>query len=194
MPKQDNHIPAFCETRLALLIAFSWGLAEATVFFLVPDIFIGFVAIFNWRRGLLSTAYVIAGAMVGGAVMYILAANNAPAMVNLLTRIPLISMEMIENVSRQVEMNGLRALVIGPWQGIPYKIFAVQAGAQGLSFLQFMPITIIARLERMLPVALFGSVTGTWLRKSIQRHTWLTTSIYAVLWIGIYIGYYLKFR
>lgn len=36
-------------------LAFTWGVAEATVFFLVPDVAIGAVALFGLRRNLLAT-------------------------------------------------------------------------------------------------------------------------------------------
>jgi membrane protein YqaA with SNARE-associated domain len=189
-----DRIATFGASRISIAVAFLWGFAEATVFFLVPDIFLGFVSIFNWRKGLHLAAATVAGALVGGAVMYGFAANNPPAADKVLTAIPLIDSAMVADVRSQVESGGLSALVTGPLQGIPYKIFAVQSGAQGLPFFQFLLFTILARSERLLPVALLASAFGRFAHKFIRRQTWLVLGIYLALWVGIYIIYFLQFR
>lgn len=192
-PSLYNQISRFSTVRLAMAIAFLWGFAEATVFFLVPDIFLGFAAIFNWRKSLHFAAATVAGALLGGALMYGFAANSPPAADRVLTAIPLIDAAMVADVRLQVEASGLSALVTGPWQGIPYKIFAVQAGAQGLPFSRFLLFTILARSERLLPVALLAAAFGRFWRDFIQRRTRLITGAYLALWAGIYLIYVLKF-
>jgi membrane protein YqaA with SNARE-associated domain len=189
-----NHIKTFSESRQALFVAFLWGLAEATIFFLVPDILLGLVVLFSWRKGLMSTVFTLAGAMIGGAIMYTLAYNNTAAMNQVLMSIPLINRNMVNTVMEQMKQNGLRALVMGPLQGIPYKIYAVQAGIQRLPFIPFLFFTIPARLERILPVVLLGGVIGVAFKKFIQRHASLVTSTYFGVWVCIYMLYYLRFR
>ena len=189
-----RRISAYSASRQTLAIAFLWGLAEATVFFLVPDVLLGFVALFNWRRGLLSTVWVVAGAMVGGAIMYALAVNNVVAMNQLLTSIPLVNANMVNLVREQVGRSGLSALVTGPLQGIPYKIYAVQVGAQGLALIPFLLFTIPARLERILPVALVGAAVGVAFRKIIRRYPGLVVAGYVALWVCIYALYTVRFR
>jgi membrane protein DedA with SNARE-associated domain len=187
-------LSAHAASRNALLIAGLWGLAEATLFFLVPDIYIGLVALFNWRRGLWATAFTVLGALVGGAVMYALAANNPPGMQALLTYVPLVSRDMVNTVGEQLRTQGLAALVTGPLQGIPYKVYAVQAGAQRLPFAAFWLLTIPARLERILPVALIGAAAGTLLRSFIQRHTKWVVAAYAAFWLVVYALYFVRLR
>lgn len=176
------------------MIAWFWGLAEATLFFLVPDIYLGFVAIFSWRKGLWATAFTVLGAIVGGAIMYALAANNPKRMLDLLTYIPLINVNMVNAVGEQMRVEGLNAMVVGPLQGIPYKVYAVQAGAQRLPFVVFLLLTIPARLERILPVALVGAVGGVLFRSFIRRHTKLVVAAYAAFWLCVYALYYLRLR
>ena len=180
--------------RGGFVIAFLWGLAEATVFFLVPDIYLGFAGLFNWRKGLLATAFVVAGSVLGGAIMYALAAHNAVEMNKFLTALPLINTDMVNSVKEQVQTNGVGALLTGPLQGIPYKVYAVQAGEQGIPLLSFLLATIPARLERVLPVVLAGAITGVAFRKYIQHHTSLVLGAYVALWGCIYTLYYFRFR
>lgn len=181
-------------SRAPILIGFLWGLAEATLFFVVPDVYLGLVALFNWRRGAWTTAAAAAGAMIGGAGMYALAAQDAQALTQVLTHVPLISYAMVQTVGGQLQESGLLAMVTGPLEGIPYKVYAVQAGAQHSSFAMFLLMTSLARLERLLPVAVLCAIAGTAFRKIIVRHTLLVVGAYALLWVGIYVFYYLRFR
>ena len=175
----------------SMVVAFLWGLAEATLFFIVPDVYLGFVALFHWRNGLLATLAALAGAMIGGAILYALAASDGAAVSQLLVRIPLISPEMVRAVAEQMQENGLAAMVSAPLQGVPYKIYAAQAGQQQLPFIPFLLVTVLARLERTLPVALAGAAFGKVFKRFVQRRTALVTGTYALLWVGVYVVYYL---
>lgn len=178
----------------SLVIACLWGLAEATLFFIVPDVYLGFVVLFHWRKGLLATLAAVAGAMIGGAIMYTLAVANGAAINQLLIRIPLISPEMVRTVAEQTQGSGLVAMVSAPLQGIPYKIYAAQAGQQHLPFIPFLLATIPARLGRFLLVALAGTAFGTAFKKFVRRRTALVIGTYALLWVAVYVVYYLQMR
>jgi len=181
-------------SRSSLVIAFLWGLAEATLFFIVPDMYLGFVAVFHWRRGLLATLATVAGAMIGGATMYVLAVSNGAAVNQLLVRIPLISPEMVRTVAEQMRASGLAAMISAPLQAVPYKIYAAQAGQQHFPFIQFLLVTLPARLERTLPVVLAAAAFGSALKRLVQRRTALVIGTYALLWVGVYVAYYLQMR
>ena len=178
----------------SLIIACLWGLAEATLFFIVPDVYLGFVVLFHWRRGLLATLAAVAGAMIGGAIMYTLAVANGAAMNQLLVRIPLITPEMVRTVAEQTQGSGLVAMLSAPLRGIPYKIYAVQAGRQHLPFIPFLLVTIPARLVRFLAITLAGVAFGTAFKKLVQRRTALVIGAYGLLWVAAYVVYYLQMR
>ncbi len=180
----------YTESWIAPSIGLLWGFAEATLFFIVPDIYLGFVALFNWRRGLLSLMWSIVGALLGGAVMYTLASENSHAATQLVLRVPLIGPDMLQTVSDQLSSQGLFSLVSGLFAGIPYKIYAVQAGSQNLPILGFLLMTIPARLARILPVTGMASIAGVVLRKNVKRQTIVILSLYILLWVGIYIIYF----
>jgi len=174
------------KSRWSIIIAFVWGFAEATAFFIVPDVYLGFVALFNWRRGLWAMIAALIGAMLGGSVMYVLAMNN-PSGINLfLTRVPLIDATLVNDVANQMHTNGLISLLNGPLRGTPYKIYAAQAGQQSLPFLYFLLLTIPARLERFLPVVLIFGGIGKWFGIFCERHTKFVVGSYALMWGIIY--------
>lgn len=182
------------KSRWSILIAFVWGFAEATAFFIVPDVYLGFAALFNWRRGLSAMIAAVIGAMVGGSVMYGLATRDLSAVNLFLTQVPLINAEMVADIANKMQAAGLVTMINGPLRGVPYKIYAVQAGGQSLPYLSFLFMTILARLERLLPVTLLAGGFGQWFKKSIEKHTALVVMSYSLIWGIIYFLYYLRFR
>lgn len=188
--KLHTKLRKYTESWIAPSIGLLWGFAEATLFFIVPDFYLGFVALFNWRRGLLSLMWSVAGAILGGAVMYILASKNSHAATELVLRVPLIGLDMVQTVSDQMSSQGLVSLVSGLFAGIPYKIYAIQAGSQNLPILSFLLMTIPARLARILPVTGIACIAGVALRKNVKQHTIVILSLYILLWVGIYLIYF----
>lgn len=180
----------------SIIIAFVWGFAEATAFFIVPDVYLGFVALFNWRRGLWAMIAALIGAMLGGSVMYILAMNNPSGLNLFLTRVPLIDSTLVNDVADKMRTDGLITLLNGPLRGTPYKIYAAQAGEQSLPFLYFLLMTIPARLERFLPVVLVFGGIGKWFGTFCEKHTKFVVVGYALLWGIIYFVfiYYFNFH
>ena len=181
-------------SKWSLIIGFVWGFAEGTAFFVVPDVYLGLVALFHWKRGLWAMVAGIVGAMVGGSVMYSLAMRDISTINLFLERIPLINAEMISDIANKMQMDGLITMVNGPLRGIPYKIYAVQAGGQALPYLPFLIFTILARLERLLPVTLLAGALGKRFQKFIEQHASFVVVIYIVIWGIIYVLYYLRFR
>ena len=179
-------LSSHAKSRWSIIIAFVWGFAEATAFFIVPDVYLGFVALFNWRRGLSAAVAALIGAMLGGSVMYILAMNNPSAINMFLTRVPLIDSALVNDVANQTHTYGLTAVLTGPLKGTPYKIYAAQAGEQSLPFLYFLLMTIPARLERFLPVVLVFGGIGKWFGTFCEKHTKLVMGSYALMWGIIY--------
>ena len=181
-------------SRAALLLAFGWGLAEATLFFVVPDVFLGCVALFRWRSGLAAMLAAVLGALFGGALMYGLGLGNPAGMHALLVRIPLIKPAMLDTVAAQMHTQGLLALISGPLQAIPYKIYAVQAGEQQLPLALFLLLTVPARLERMLPVVLLASLAGSVCKPFVRRHAAVVLCLYLSLWFVVYLLYFAAVR
>lgn len=140
-------------------MAFGWGVAEATVFFVVPDFWTSYLALRRPRRGLATTAAATAGALLGGAVVHRWA-TGVPAQrsARWAARIPAISPSMVAKVDRQMQQRGLSALMIGPFTGTPYKLYARSAGVQGHSLGAFLAWSVPARMTRFVLVT--GAVGG----------------------------------
>src|SRR5436190_634460 len=53
-----------------IFAAVAWGFAEATLFFIVPDVLITLIALFSFKKSALAMLLATLGAVVGGALMF----------------------------------------------------------------------------------------------------------------------------
>lgn len=175
---------AIVSINMILLAAFLWGLAEATLFFIVPDVFLTFIALRSLRRALTATIFAVGGAIIGGVLMYFFASRN------MLLAIPAINAAMIDEVGRQVADHGAQRVFLGPLRGIPYKIYAAQWGWQHLSPTTLVLITISARAIRFVLTSAIASFAATGLRKRIQERS--ITAIHVIVWTAFYVMYFTR--
>lgn len=184
-----RRLKSFTSSRTAIAIAFFWGLSEATFFFIVPDVFFAFTALFIPTLGLIHGIVTIFGSMVGGIIMYKLASIYPLALQNFLNQIPGINEHMITQVYTNFNTMGLKALFIAPLSGVPYKIYGVEAAIAKIDFAQFILMTFPSRLIRILAVSLIASGVGKIFQKNIEQHTKRWVVFYITLWIIIYVLY-----
>lgn len=165
-----------------------WGFAEATLFFVVPDVLLSAVALTSVRRALVLSVWVLAGALVGGTLMWLLGRADLATGKELLVLLPAIDAEMIADVGDQLESSGLPSLFAGPVTGTPYKIYALQAGGLGISLVQLLLVSIPARMLRFVIVTL--AVGG--ISKLLER--WLNLrwrrALLALSWTAFYAWYF----
>jgi membrane protein YqaA with SNARE-associated domain len=179
--------------RIRLWIAgFVWGLAEATIFFVVPDVLLTFAAQRHGLRVALAVmGFVVTGAVLGGLIMWWLGAVYPAAMISFLDGIPAISREMIDAAAAAQTHDPFGALIAGSFSGAPYKVFAATARAAGMSAPWFLLLTIPARAARFIlgivATAIIDWAAATWLssqtRFRILAAFWVV--FYAVFWLVI---------
>lgn len=172
-----------------LAIAGLWGLAEATVFFVVPDVWISFVAMRRgWQAGLLAACLACIGALIGGALMYLWGGRDAASARHLLDMIPAISPGMIWVTGYQLKDAGPVGMILGAFTGVPFKIYAVEAGANGTGLGAFLGMAAIARITRFALAALIAAAAANILRRFYSERTIL--SLLAGFWIVFYAWYF----
>jgi membrane protein YqaA with SNARE-associated domain len=170
-----------------------WGFAEATVFFVVPDVWIGLLALFSWRAGVRAVVLAVGGAMIGGVLMYAVGAQLEPERsAKLLQAVPAISPAMIARVATEMRDGGPRSMLLGPLQGTPYKIYARTAGSQRQSLGATLLWTIPARGARFLLVAAVAALYGALMRRVTARPGWIVAS-YLLAWAIFYAWYFQSF-
>jgi hypothetical protein len=175
--------------RPGLVVAFLWGMAEATFFFIIPDVFLSFVAVRDWRSTWKHIVAVLAGALLGGALLFHWAQADPKAAHAAVARVPFVTPEMFAKVNSGFDKMGLLAVLSGSVSGIPYKLYAVEAPRVSTQF-AFLLATPAARAVRFTLVWMIFGVGAGWLRKKYALSTRKLAYIHAVLWLVSYAFYW----
>jgi membrane protein YqaA with SNARE-associated domain len=142
---------------ITMLVAALWGFSEATLFFIVPDVFLTVVALRDRRAALLACGAAVAGALAGGLLLYLWGRADSSGATSALLAVPAIGRGMIQDVRNSLASTGLLALFLGPLKGTPYKIYAVASGDMRLSLPLFLLVSVPARGMRFLLVTFAAS-------------------------------------
>lgn len=169
---------------------FWWGLAEGIAFFIVPDVYISFAALFSLRAGAIAWAASIAGSLV--AILGIWGLMSLPGVeyLGFLDSVPAISGELIRRVGEDVEATGLPytpLLVLG---GVPLKLYGAAAFSSGLAPAAVLLWTAFARLVRIAPTFVaVAAVRGMFGRRIDARPIkWLAGLV--LFWVVFYALYF----
>ncbi len=189
--KIDKNIEGFISPNLSSFFSFIWGFCEGIFFFVVPDVIVGYISIYNRKRGFYSLVASIIGSLLSAIVIFYISIYYN--MTNFLLNIPLITIQLIDNVQQQFILNGIPAVLYGPFNGIPYKIYSVVAANFNLSLPLFLLYSIISRISRILPVYILTSILGFIFKKQIVKNAKHTFIIYLIIWLIIYFLYFLSF-
>jgi len=181
---------AIARSTAALGASAVWGYAEATRFFIVPDVLIGWVALNGTRPGLWSALAATAGAVVGGAAVH----RDAAGQHARLTEIPGISQAMLDDAADRFARHGWGAVLRAPIDGIPYKVYAARSALDGRPLEELMVWTLPARLWRFLLVAIGAGAFGAIFAGRIRRRERDFLVAYAALWAITYARYYERLR
>jgi membrane protein YqaA with SNARE-associated domain len=173
-----------------IALAFAWGLSEATFFFVVPDVVISFIALeYGYKSGFLACAAAVAGAMLGGTLMYAWGGADINAARAFFDHLPAIAPSTIERAGVEVSRPDLGlAMLRGSLTGVPFKLYASEAGAAGTSVSAFVALTPLVRLPRfVMAVALAGTVHSR-LPEALKRHK---LKLLSGFWLAFYAIYWL---
>lgn len=174
------------------LAAFAWGLAEAALFFLVPDVILSLIAL---RRGastgLVACLWSAIGAGVGGSIMYAWAASQPQAAIDAVLAVPAVSDMMLIGAQRDIASLGwVGAALLGPITSTPYKLYAVLAPQAGVNFLLFALASVIVRLPRFFVVSLGVWAVGRFLSRWLSPRTLL--AVFVAAWTVFYAVFFAR--
>lgn len=172
-----------------LLGAVVWGVAEASFFFLVPDILLTAALV---RRGLrtallLSVAAAICAALTG-IVLYFWGAHDIAAARAAMLKVPAVGPDLLARVHRDLGGIWPLQLAAGAFSGVPYKLYAVEAGARQLPLWLFLPVSFAARLARFC-VTVGLAALGRALLMRLGKPHWQMPA-WAVAWTLVYLVYF----
>ncbi|MBX3431309.1 MAG: hypothetical protein KF779_17115 [Hyphomonadaceae bacterium] len=170
------------------IAAFVWGVAEATLFFIVPDVLLSYIGLKRGVKAAARASFIAAiGASVGGVIMYLWSANDAAVARQAVLAVPAISDAMAQRAEQAMAQNWFLAAFLGPLTSTPFKVFAIVAPHVGASLPAFALAAIVARLPRFLIVSIGVSLIG----RALSR--WLSERQLLWLLIGAWLLFYVVF-
>lgn len=171
------------------IAAFLWGVAEATLFFIVPDVILSYIGLRQGpRAAAIASIYAACGAAVGGAIMYTWSAHDPAAARAAVLAVPAISEDMALRAAEAVRGDWFMATVTGPLTNTPFKLFAILAlHSGGATLPAFALASIAARLPRFLIVSIGIALIGRLLSR------WLTERQLLWVLIGAWLLFYVQF-
>jgi membrane protein YqaA with SNARE-associated domain len=149
------------------IAAFIWGVAEATLFFFVPDVLLSYIGLTRGIKAAARASIIAAlGAVVGGVVMYLWSAGDPTAAREAVLAVPAISEEMVGRAAEAMRGDWFGATMLGPLSSTPYKVYAILAPHAGAAPLPLFALaSIAARLPRFLIVGCGVALIGQGLRR-----------------------------
>lgn len=169
------------------IAAFAWGCAEATLFFIVPDVLLSLIGLKRGAKaGAVASVCAALGAGAGGVVLYFWSASDPEAAYAAVAAVPAISAEMMQRARAAIGEHWFYATVLGPLSSTPYKVFALFAPHAGVPIWAFAVGSVLARLPRFLLVSAGTAAISAWLRARAKLPNGAMATILAVCWIVFY--------
>ncbi|MET9361505.1 lysophospholipid acyltransferase family protein [Streptomyces sp. NPDC006632] len=148
-----RRVAALAASRAGLLLAFAWAFTEALSWPLMPELLLAAVCAAAPRRAVPLALSALAGSLAGSvlALQLALSGVHMPA--------PLTTDRMRTEVRHELSTQGASAVRHQPWDGIPFKVYAAEAGRTGIPTTSWLREAAVPRGSRTLTVGLvFGGL------------------------------------
>jgi hypothetical protein len=184
-----ERLERFAATRQATVLIGAWGMAEAIVLPVVPDVALYLLAMAAPRHAARLFAAAVVGALAGSAVLAGLMTVDPGAARSLMLAIPGISPQMLQAAERAFAGGDVLGFVgFGP--GTPVKVYIVAWILAGGSPVLLPVGVVVNRLTRMGPGVLVTAIIGRLVPGLLRRHERLVLAVYIGLWVLTYVLYF----
>lgn len=172
--------------RRAELIGFLWGVAEASLFFVVPDVWTGWIAIVAPRRAISVFLVTTLGAVLGALLLFLVAPWATDTLVAWFALVPGLLPGDLATAREQLATQGIVAFTASPLGGIPLKLYAFGAGLDGVGALPLVVGVVLNRLVRVGGFTLLMGIAGALGRPLVRRRPGFVAVVYVAGWCLFY--------
>ena len=172
---------AFSSGRWGALLMFLWAFAEAIVWPIIPDFLLVPMAAGNRRRFYVPLVASIAGAALGGTLLFLFALEEPRAAAILLNHLPLTGRHAIPEAGQQLAAHGAAAFWSQPLSGTSFKVWAILGGIQGIDPWRAIPVFVVARAIRMAMFATLARLLASLFTHFLRDFSIFVLAIYLVL-------------
>lgn len=155
-------VARFARSHGGTALATGWAFAEAVSWPLLPEVALAALCVADPPSGPRLSAAAAAGSVAGGGATYALASHGV------VPPRPLTTLRMRHTVTGQLAAEGAGGVRHQPLAGIPFKVYAGEAGMRRLGAAPFLTASARARGARILTVGLALSALGA--AANSQRH------------------------
>ncbi len=180
------------DERLAAHAGFWWGLAEGLFFFIVPDVYISFAALYALRAGAAAWLFSILGSVTAVPIIYFLAVVLGVDYLGFLQMIPGISASLIARVGEGLAADGLPYTPFLVAGGVPLKLYAASAFSLGLSLGSVLVWTIFARIVRIAPTFAVAAAIRVLFGRRIDGRPGVWFAGLVLFWLVFYVFYFVR--
>jgi hypothetical protein len=197
-PHASSQAPAYAATvrrvssRAALWVGAGWAFAEASLFFVVPDVWLGFVALYAPRRMPGTLVAITIGAALGAAGLFFATLILGDGLSNLITAVPGIDQADLEQARIELADQGVIAFLNGILAALPVKLYIHASALLGIGLVDVVVFTMINRIERLLVFGLLMALVGWLGRPAIARWPRAAAFTYVLAWVIFYAGFLLS--
>lgn len=184
--RPDTHAAPSRSTALLCFLALVWGFAEATLFFIVPDVLTTAGGVARTRSGLAAVPFALVGALIGGTVMHVWTHHDANSTVSMVMRTPGATPERLHRAEADLRTHGAVGMLVGGVSFLPYKLYGVASATQDMPLRTFLLCSTLARGARFTLTTLLaawiahGPLKRWTLRRKLLVHACMWTAIYGV--------------
>jgi len=167
------------------LIAFVWGLAEATVFFIAPEVLVSWLALGNPLRALRAAFFALIGGIIGITILYLWGGRDPFSAMALLSAVPGVGQAALESAEEAL-LNGWPAAVAGGVFSLAAgKAQAIYAQSLGIGLLPFLAVYALARAVRLLLAGCLTLCIGALLQCLLPRR--VVVALWMLAWGAFYL-------
>lgn len=174
----------------ALWGAALWGFAEATLFFIVPDVLLSCLALSSLKNSFRACLAAAVAATCGGLLVWSCASAWPEATHAVLLKVPGISEATFLRVRDLLATGLFPGMLQGAFAGVPYKIFAAQAATGGINPALFTFFSPLARLPRFVAMSLFAFALSRLVGTRLSERAKIAVCL--SLWAAFYVWYFAK--
>lgn len=180
---------ALAGSRRGLVLVAVWACAEAILFPVVPDVMLLPLVAAAPRAMRRLFLALLAGALVGSAILAIWALADPDRVGSLLASLPGMDATTLPAVEAEIATRGATAFAqLGP--GVPLKVYTTAWIVDGGSPVVLAAAVIANRVTRIGPGLLVAAAIGWFAPRALRRHERLATLAYVLGWVGLYLVYW----
>jgi len=172
-----------------IIAACVWGVAEATLFFIVPDVILTYATLrHGWQAGLKLAIFTATAAALAGIGMWMWGRFNPASAEHAMLMVPAVGSDLVMRTSREMAGFWPLNLVVGAITGAPYKLYAVAAGEHGVNVAAFALVSYAARLLRFA-YSVGLTALGLEILRRMGRERW-AAHVLTAGWVILYAVYF----